>query len=114
MFKKPKLWSFYFFNLSFVKHYLFVTRYYLAKLPDFDCGTYELQIMTNNQAIIIPFNKKFSKPPIIAIGGSAGNISITGSAEGGYISDVTKDGFTYNSIWEQGIQFVLHWIAISL
>ena len=86
----------------------------LAKLPDFDCGTYELQIMTNNQTIIIPFNKKFSKPPIIAIGGSAGNISITGSAEGGYISDVTKDGFIYNSIWEQGIQFVLHWIAISL
>ncbi len=86
----------------------------IAKLPDFDCGTYELQIMTNNQAIIIPFNKKFSKPPIIAIGGSAGNISITGSAEGGYISDVTKDSFTYNSIWEQGIKFVLHWIAISL
>ena len=70
--------------------------------------------MTNNQTIRVPFNKKFSKPPIIAIGGSAGNISITGSAEGGFISDVTRDGFTYNSFWEQGVQFVLHWIAISL
>ena len=78
-----------------------------------DCGTADIPPSGNGYAIKIKFNKLFPKPPIIAIGGSVG-ITSSGYIEGANIIEVTTSNFVYQSQWERGIAFTLHWIAIAL
>ena len=72
-----------------------------------------MSVLPNEKKVIIRFNKKFSKPPVVTLGGSHGTPT-SGSGEGFNVTDVTTESFTYWSHWAQGEIFTLHWIAISL
>ncbi len=72
-----------------------------------------MSVLPNEKKVIIRFNKKFSKPPVVTLGGSHGTTT-SGSGEGFNVTDVTTESFIYWSHWAQGEIFTLHWIAISL
>lgn len=78
-----------------------------------DCGITKIKDMQNETFIKISFNKKFNKPPVVAIGGSVGNVA-NGYSSGAYVSNVTTYDFTYYSSWEYSTSFQLHWIAIEI
>ena len=86
----------------------------VANLPQIDCGAHVFKTeLYNTQTVRIPFNKKFFKAPIVAIGGSVGS-TLSPNVEGGMVLDIDTSGFNYISQWEKGSAFTLYWIAVSL